>query len=61
MDIFQIFYQEWDALHRPQLREFTVPIKVTYQDGARNLFEVRCELVFFPSEHLKHPEQTEWG
>lgn len=57
MDIFQIFYQEWESLHRPQLREFTVPIKLTYQDGARNLFEVRCDLVFFPTEHLKHPEQ----
>jgi len=57
MDIFQVFYQEWDALHRMQLREFTVPIKVTYQDAARNLFEVRCELVFYPSEHLKHPER----
>jgi hypothetical protein len=49
--IFSVFLYAWSDLHNPQLYEFSVPIKVTYQDDARNLFEVRCDLVWYPSEH----------
>ncbi len=53
-DIFTILFWAWDDLKNPKLYEYTIPIKATYQDEARNLFEVRCDLVFYPFEHTSH-------
>jgi hypothetical protein len=52
-DIFTAFYEAWGALKNPKLYEFSIPLKATYQDEARNLFETRCDLVFYPGEHIK--------
>jgi hypothetical protein len=53
LDIFDAFYAEWDALKRPQLDHLKVILRATYQDGARNLFETRCELVFYPGAYFR--------
>jgi len=53
LDIFDAFYREWEALNRPQLDELKIHIKVTYQDAVRNLFETRCELVFYPGAYVR--------
>jgi len=50
-DIFTIFSAAWSDLKNPKLYEYVVQIKVTYQDDYRNLFEARCDLVFYPSEN----------
>ncbi len=55
LDIFNVFYEAWNAIKNRKLYEFSIPIKATYQDDYRNLFEVRCELVFYPGEHLSGP------
>jgi hypothetical protein len=55
--LFSIFYTAWQELNNPKLYEYAVSIKATYQDDARNLFEVRCDLVFYPHEFLSHMGQ----
>ncbi len=49
-DIFAVFAAAFVELKNHKLYEYSVPIKATYQDDAGNLFEVRCDLVFYPSE-----------
>jgi hypothetical protein len=51
--IFTVFSVAWSELHNPQLYELAIPIKATYQDEGRTLFEVRCDLVFYPLEHAE--------
>jgi hypothetical protein len=51
-DIFTVLFYAWDDLKNPKLYEYVIPIKATYQDEGRNLFEVRCDLVFYPQEHV---------
>jgi hypothetical protein len=51
-DIFSVLYEAWDARKNPKLYSYPVPIKATYQDDFRNLFEARCDLVFYPGEHI---------
>ncbi|MGO9084171.1 MAG: hypothetical protein ACLQBK_03015 [Candidatus Sulfotelmatobacter sp.] len=51
-DIFGVFYDAWGALKNPKLYDLPIPIKATYQDDARNLFEARCDLVYYPGEHI---------
>jgi hypothetical protein len=53
-DMFTVFFYAWDDLHNRKKYEHTVPIRATYQDEARNLFEIRCDLVFYPQEHVNH-------
>jgi hypothetical protein len=53
LDIFDVSYLEWEALKSPQLHELKIPITATYQDAGRNLFETRCDLVFYPGEHVR--------
>jgi hypothetical protein len=53
-NIFTVFYTAWQELKNIKLYEYKVPIRATYQDDAKNLFEVRCDLVFYPSEFLSH-------
>jgi len=53
-DIFTLLFWAWEELKNPKLYEYVLPIKATYQDDARDLFETRCELVFYPHEHLNH-------
>jgi hypothetical protein len=54
-DIFSVFWGAFEALKNPMLYELSVPIRATYQDDAQNLFETRCDLVFYPGEYLKAP------
>lgn len=49
--IFTIFAAAWGDLHNPKLYEYSIPLRATYQDDFRNLFEVRCDLIFHPFEH----------
>jgi hypothetical protein len=49
-DIFAVFAAAFGDLHNHKLYEYPVPMKATYQDEGGNLFEVRCDLVFYPSE-----------
>jgi hypothetical protein len=49
-DIFAVFAAAFGELKNHKLYEYPVPIKARYQDDAGNLFEVRCDLVFYPSE-----------
>jgi hypothetical protein len=51
-DLFSLFYQDYLALGDSTICEATKLVKATYQDSARNLFEVTCELVLNPSAHL---------
>jgi hypothetical protein len=50
-NIFSVFHDAWDALKNPNLYALPVPLTFTYQDDARNLFEARCDLVYYPVEH----------
>jgi hypothetical protein len=50
-DLFHIFCLDYIALGDSTICEATKPVRATYQDSARNLFEVTCELVFDPSAH----------
>jgi len=54
-NIFDVFWDAYDSLKQPKLYELPIPVKTTYQDDSRNLFEARCDLVFYPNEHLKTP------
>lgn len=58
LDIFDVFHKEWESLHDAQIHELPVQIKVTYQDDFRNLFEIRCVLVFSPSNFLRGRDAT---
>ena len=53
LDIFDVFYEEWKALQNAEIHELPVSIKITYQDDFRNLFEVRCDLVFTPANFVR--------
>jgi hypothetical protein len=55
-DIFHVFWEAWDAMKNPHQYDYSVPMRTTYQDDFRNLFEARCDLVFYPHEHLKSPQ-----
>jgi len=50
-NIFEVCLYAWSELKNPKLYEWPIPIKATYQDDGRNLFEVHCDLVFCPSEY----------
>lgn len=52
LHIFTVFYTAWEELKNVKLYEYKVPIRATYQDDANNLFEVRCDLVFYPHEFM---------
>lgn len=52
-NIFSVFHDAWDALKNPNLYALPVPLRFTYQDDASNLFEGRCDLVYYPVEHGK--------
>ncbi len=49
-DIFAVFAAAFGDLKNHKLYEYPIPIKARYEDDAGNLFEVRCDLVFYPSE-----------
>jgi len=59
-DVFTVFFYAWEELKNSKVYEYSIPIKATYQDEHRNLFEVRCDLVFYPQEHVnhQHPQLT---
>jgi hypothetical protein len=59
LDIFDAFHEEWKALNKPQLDETKILIKLTYQDAVRNLFETRCELVFYPGAYFRNGRALE--
>jgi hypothetical protein len=50
-DMFGMFCRDYLALGDSTICEATKVVVATYQDSARNLFEVTCELVFDPSAH----------
>lgn len=50
-DLFGLFCRDYLALGDSTISEATKSVKATYQDSARNLFEVTCELIFDPSAH----------
>lgn len=50
-DLFHLFCLDYIALGDSTICEATKVVVATYQDSARNLFEVICELVFDPSAH----------
>jgi hypothetical protein len=50
-DLFHLFCLDYIALGDSTICEATKEVVATYQDAARNLFEVTCELVFDPSAH----------
>lgn len=50
-DLFGLFCRDYLALGDLTISEATKSVKATYQDSARNLFEVTCELIFDPSAH----------
>ncbi len=52
-NIFSVFHDAWDALKNPNLYALPVPLRFSYQDDASNLFEGRCDLVYYPVEHGK--------
>lgn len=53
LDIFDVFSQEYEALKNPDLYDYPILIHGFYQDGASNLFEVRCDLVFNYGNHVR--------
>ena len=57
LDIFAVFDEVFSRLKNPKLYELPIPMRATYQDDARNLFEVRCDLVYRPGEHIEVKNQ----
>lgn len=62
VDVFSHICSEFlsleDWLSMPEL---VLPLTVTYQDAARNLYEARCELVFDPAAHERVRTQGQNG
>ena len=52
LNLFDVLWREYEALHDPNLHDFRVPLKVSYQDDIRNLFLTSCDLVFDPRAFL---------
>ena len=50
-DLFHLFCLDYISLGDSTIIEATTSLIATYQDKARNLFEVTCELVFDPAAH----------
>jgi len=50
-DLFHLFCLDYISLGDSTIIEATTSLVATYQDKARNLFEVTCELVFDPAAH----------
>ncbi|HEY1498469.1 MAG TPA: hypothetical protein VGF88_02725 [Acidobacteriaceae bacterium] len=50
-DLFHLFCLDYISLGDATIIEATTSLVATYQDKARNLFEVTCELVFDPAAH----------
>jgi hypothetical protein len=50
-DLFHLFCLDYLALKDSTICEATIVLTATYQDIQRNLFEVKCELVFDPGAH----------
>ncbi len=50
-DLFHLFYMAYHDLGDETICEATTVVIATYQDSARNLFEVSCELVIDPAAH----------
>jgi hypothetical protein len=59
--ITEALWMEFENCNNAKLHEFVVPIKVTYQDDVRNLFETRAELVLNPTAYRMAQQSRVFG
>ena len=60
-DLFLLLFMEYTSLGDNSIHELALPLVVTYQDVAHNLYEGRCELVFNLSAHLRVRQRGQNG
>jgi hypothetical protein len=61
IDVFSHIAHEYMAVYGLSVPEMALPLAVTYQDAAHNLYEARCELVFDPAAHSRVRMQGQNG
>src|SRR5262249_32755503 len=61
VDVFSHLASEYLSLDDLSLPELVLPLTITYQDLAHNLYEARCELVFDPAGHSRVRMQGQHG